>query len=46
MSKLDILYVILSIALLPSLWLLAAILDRVWLSNVERQEQARRQEQL
>jgi hypothetical protein len=42
MSKLDTLYVILSIALLPSLWLLAAILDRVWPSNVERQEKARK----
>jgi hypothetical protein len=44
MSKLDTLYVILSIALLPSLWLLAAILDRAWPSNADRQAKARKRD--
>jgi hypothetical protein len=41
MSKLDIVYMILFIALCPGLWLLASLLDRMWPSNLERQKRSR-----
>jgi hypothetical protein len=36
-SKVDILYAVLFVALFPALWGLASFLDHVWPSNYERQ---------